>query len=351
MSAIQLVDVGNHCLRSVHLQVNEGSCFVIVGPSGAGKTTLLRVIAGLLQHTGTVFLDGEPMNGIPAYLRRVGYVSQDLHLFPHLTLEGNLLLGMERLSLTKREKRARARELMELLRIHPLAGRKPTALSGGEKQRAALARALASSPRILLLDEPFSKLDFRTSLYLRGEFKKLQQKLRLTTILVTHDLAEARDLGNGLAVMQSGHLEPEPVNGRDEAQWSGSSFLERENVLTCTARRSIDYGLVEVEWAGVRLLVPDEGEDFSQVIIPAGRIVIDRDSSGGSSINRFQGVIGEISRMDETVLTVIHVGRENLRCESARAQWEELGLAEGDTVHVRLRLQDLRICRGAHGAA
>ncbi len=353
MSAIELVNINNQLLRSVQLRVNHGECFVIVGPSGAGKTTLLRVIAGLQPHTGSVFLDGEHMNGVPPHLRRIGYVSQDLHLFPHLSLEGNLLLGMERLTLTRREKRARAQELMMLLKIHGLAPRNPATLSGGEKQRAALARALASSPRILLLDEPFSKLDFRTSLYLRGEFKKLQQKLKLTTILVTHDMTEARDMGNGLAVMQSGHLEHAAAhdNHAEGGTCRADLFLERENVLACTRPRYTDYGVVEVEWAGERLCVPDEGEDFSQVTIPAGKIVIDLDRAGRSLINRFQGVISEVRQVDETVLAEIGVGGECIRGEWARAQWEELGLAEGDRVHIRLRLQDLRIGRGNNGTA
>lgn len=345
MSEIRLVNVRNQLLRSVDLFVEQGESFVIVGPSGAGKTTLLRVIAGLMPHRGKVFLDGKLMNGVPPYLRKIGYVSQELHLFPHLTLEGNLLIAMDRLPLKKTVKRERAQELMEMLRIQKLAGRDPAKLSGGEKQRAALARALASSPRVLLLDEPFSKLDFRTSLYLRQEFKKLQRQLQLTTILVTHDMTEARDMGNDMAVMQAGSLEHTTIFNDSLSKTEGlaNCFLEQENILECSNIRHVGNGLVQVEWAGLQFFVPDEGQYFSHMSIPAGKIRIYGNPFGGSPINRFCGTIRSVVIRDGMVQLVVMVGKERLNVELGFEQWKTSGLKNGDGIHGRFRLQDLQI--------
>jgi ABC-type sulfate/molybdate transport systems ATPase subunit len=347
MSEIQLTAVSTPFLRSVDLTVRHGESFVIVGPSGAGKTTLLRVIAGLVPHTGQVWLGGRSMEGVPPYLRRVGYVSQDLHLFPHLTFEGNLVLAMERLPLTKGEKRAKARELAGLVGIGGLLGRRPSTLSGGEKQRAAIARALASAPCVLLLDEPFSKVDFRTALRLRNEIRRLHRQLELTTILVTHDMAEARELGDRLAVMQLGSLQLHGASGSspESRDRGGPWFLERENVLACSGKRRLGNGLVEVVCAGLTLFVPDEGRDFSHITVPSSKICFDRIPPGGSPINRFRGTITAVASTDATVQVVIEVNRESLVAELASDRWHEMGLAKGDLIHGLIRLQDMDICR------
>jgi ABC-type sugar transport system ATPase subunit len=172
---LHLKAVSNPFIHNIDMHASDGEMLAVVGPSGAGKTSLLRVIAGLADHDGLVLIDQKNVSRTPPDRRSVGYVSQDLHLFPHLTLEGNLFLAMERLKWTKSRKRSRVTELIDLLRIGHLSGRKPATFSGGEKQRAALARVLASNPKILLLDEPFSKLDFRTARYLRSEFRDLQK--------------------------------------------------------------------------------------------------------------------------------------------------------------------------------
>lgn len=343
MSRIELKNISDSFLKSVNLTVDHLECFAIVGPSGAGKTTLLRVIAGLQRHKGEVWIDGRRIEGLPTHLRRIGYVSQDLHLFPHLTVEGNMTLAMDRLQVSREEKLGRAAELLELMKIGKLSKRKPDELSGGEKQRAALARALASSPRILLLDEPFSKLDFRTSLYLRNEFKKLRENLQLTTIVVTHDIREARDLAQRLAVMQSGRLET-IASHRDLSYTSGNGgdlFLESENILSCSGNQPAEYGLVEVDLAGFRMYVPSDTDDFSHVSIPAAKVAIQDRPPGGQASNCFTGKIAEIRVFDSRVCLVIAVGEQKLDAELCLEQWNEWNLDTGDTVYGRLRLQDL----------
>jgi ABC-type Fe3+/spermidine/putrescine transport system ATPase subunit len=344
MAHICLTDVCTSFLKSVSLSVGKGECVAVVGPSGAGKTTLLRVIVGLARHSGEVEIDGKSVRDVPPYLRNIGYVSQDLHLFPHLTVEGNLLLAMGRLRMSKKQKRDKAREIADLLRIERLIGRRPERLSGGEKQRAALARALACTPRALLLDEPFSKLDFRTNRYLRKEFKKLQSKLKLTTILVTHNLEEAREMAERQAVMHSGSLElvDRLCRSTDACGFPFDGFLENENWLACSDLRSVGNGLTEVEWAGLRLLVPADGKVFSRICIPSGKIRVQRDPFEGSQINRFEGTVTRVMSEDSVVRLAVAVGGETIRVEVDPEKWNEYELYEGDRIHGQFRLRDLR---------
>ena len=162
MVALELAGVTNAVLNRVDLTVDKGALFVLLGPSGAGKTSLLKVLAGLMPYAGTVRFDGNPVDGLAPHKRRIACVFQELLLFPHMTVRSNLLIAMHRLDLDRNQKALRLGELMEMLKIEHLAGRWPRNLSGGERQRVALARSLASFPRLLLLDEPFSNLDFRS---------------------------------------------------------------------------------------------------------------------------------------------------------------------------------------------
>ena len=346
MADIRLIGVRNRFVRSGDFFVADGEACAIVGPSGAGKTSLLRIIAGLDPHEGRILMDGVEIQNLPPHRRQVGFVSQDLHLFPHLSLEGNLDLAMHRADLTRTQKRRQQRKLVELLRITHLWKRKPGTFSGGEKQRAALARALASSPRLLLLDEPFSKLDFRTSRYLREEFKSLRKKVGLTTILVTHDLKEAEDLAKALWVMRSGSLTASAASPRlgQENRHSADPFLDTPNVLDCQRLKVSNHGLIEAKWAGGTLLIPDEGMPFSYCTIGPGEIEIGADPPPGPSINRFTGVVVKVENGDDAARISLDVNGFVVRVEASREKWGRLGLSPGQKVHGFMRLQALKAC-------
>lgn len=206
MTAIRLDAVSSTVLDRITLDVPEGELFVLLGPSGAGKSTLLQVIAGLQAYRGRIFFNGEAIDNLPPYKRNVGYLFQDLLLFPHLTVRRNLYLAMTHRHLNRGERREKAEAILKRFGILHLADRLPAAMSGGEQQRAALARAIATAPRILLLDEPFSSLDIHTAERLRIELKRHQRHFNITTLFVTHNLAEARTLGDRLGVLQKGRL-------------------------------------------------------------------------------------------------------------------------------------------------
>lgn len=221
MTAIRLEKVRARVLDQIDLSVCDGEFFVLLGPSGGGKSTLLQVIAGLLPCSGHIYFNGDCIDGLPPYKRRVGYLFQELLLFPHLTVRKNLLLAMAHLKLEPNAALQRTETLLLRFGILKIAERYPDHISGGEKQRAALARAIATAPRILLLDEPFSSLDTDNAQRLRKELRDHQKHFKITTIFVTHNLEEAQFLADRIGVIRSGRLSD------DESCFSGVNRQQR----------------------------------------------------------------------------------------------------------------------------
>jgi len=211
-AAVKLVDIwksfrGTPALRGVNLEARQGEITTILGPSGCGKTTTLKVIAGLESpDRGKVLFDDEDVTGIPVENRDIGMVFQDLALFPHMTVWSNIAFGLEARRLPAEEVRRRVKWALELVNLDPqvYANRRVTELSGGQQQRVALARALVLEPRVLLLDEPLSHMDYLLRRSLLRELKKLQRRVGVTTIYVTHDQTEAMILSDWLVVMRNG---------------------------------------------------------------------------------------------------------------------------------------------------
>ncbi|MFN7952949.1 MAG: putative 2-aminoethylphosphonate ABC transporter ATP-binding protein [bacterium] len=195
-------------LRAVDLEVFEGELVCFLGPSGCGKTTLLRAIAGLApQDCGRIVQAGQDISSLPPSRRDFGIVFQSYALFPNLTVAQNVGYGLATRRLPRAGIEARVKELLELVGLATSARKFPAQLSGGQQQRVALARALATSPGLLLLDEPLSALDARVRAHLRHEIKHLTKRLRVTTILVTHDQEEALAMADRIVVMNHGVIE------------------------------------------------------------------------------------------------------------------------------------------------
>ncbi len=190
------------------LDVEEGEFVCLLGPSGCGKTTLLRIIAGLeQQNVGEIYQGGKDISRLPPRERDFGIVFQSYALFPNLTAARNIAYGLENRRLPRKDITARVKELLELVGLPDVGHKYPSQLSGGQQQRIALARALAPSPGLLLLDEPLSALDARVRVSLRLEIKHLQRRVGVTTIFVTHDQEEALVMADRTVVMQGGHIE------------------------------------------------------------------------------------------------------------------------------------------------
>jgi len=327
--------------------MEDGELFVLVGPSGAGKTTLLNMVAGLIPYEGRILVNGKSINGLPPFKRNIGYLFQDLLLFPYLSVEKNILIALKRVGISKRQKETKVLQMLEIFNLAPLAERLPGELSGGEKQRAALARSLVASPKILLLDEPFSSLDFRTARYLRLELKRIQTQLGTTMLFVTHNLEEARDLGDRMGVLADGILEQ--VGNTREVMLHGndslSGFLEKPNVLPCKFMKSLGNGLIQVQWAGRRLLVPEDGgKPFARVAIQPGQVYISPHPPPGPQVNRFQGRIMEIRHVRGMALVEVLVGSERVHAQMTLQQAHSLSLSPGDAVYGILKLRALHGC-------
>ena len=226
-AAVELRNVTKHfashrALDHVTLTVAARESVVVLGPSGCGKTTLLRVIAGLdVPDEGEIWLGkvlaaGAGHSLLAPYRREIGFVFQDLALWPHLTVAGNLQFVLDATKVPRVERRRRIVDALKLVRIDGFASRFPHELSGGEQQRVALARALVGSPRLLLLDEPLSRLDADLRAAMRLELARLQRTLALTTVYVTHDRDDAAVLADRVIEMRAGRIVAESDAKRTE---------------------------------------------------------------------------------------------------------------------------------------
>ena len=196
-----------HRRQRCQLDIYKGELFALLGGSGCGKTTLLRMLAGFEQPTaGRVFIDGQDMTGVPPYERPVNMMFQSYALFPHMTVEKNVGYGLKHETMTDAQRKDRVKEMLDLVQLTPLAGRKPHQLSGGQRQRVALARALAKQPKLLLLDEPLGALDKKLREQTQFEIMNIQEKTGITFVVVTHDQEEAMTLATRIAVMDKGEI-------------------------------------------------------------------------------------------------------------------------------------------------
>lgn len=224
----------------VDLKIREGELFTLLGPSGCGKTTLLRMIAGFNSiEGGTIAFGDKIMNDIPAHKRNIGMVFQNYAIFPHMTVFENVAYGLKARKIGKEEIEKRVNEALEMVQIQNLKDRQPANMSGGQQQRVALARAIVIHPDILLMDEPLSNLDAKLRVQMRTTIKKVQKKLGITTIYVTHDQEEALAISDRIAVMKGGKIqqveEPKKIYTRPSnefvANFIGTSNIIEGNVL------------------------------------------------------------------------------------------------------------------------
>lgn len=244
---------GVEALAAVDLEVGDGSLFVVVGPSGSGKSTLLRLIAGLeTPDSGTVWIGDRRVDRLPPRDRDVAMVFQNPALYPHLTVFDNLAFGLRARRTPRQEIQTRVADVAERLGLGDVLRRVPRTLSGGQRQRVALGRAIVRQPRVFLLDEPFSSLDAPLRASMRADLIDLHRRVGTTTILVTHDQAEAMALGDRIAVMDRGRIiqsgTPTDVYDRPATRFV-AEFVGHPpiNVLPCVVERVGDSLRIRVE--------------------------------------------------------------------------------------------------------
>lgn len=199
---------GTPVIRDVSFDVGEGEVICLLGPSGCGKTTLLRLIAGLeTEYEGDIRLNGAPLKSVPVHQRKFGYMFQDFALFPHMTVAENIQFGLKMRPYDKSRLNARVAEVLELVGLGQFGSRDVNELSGGEKQRVALARSLAPNPKLLMLDEPLGSLDAALRRRLMIEIRRIIKSVGVTAIYVTHDQEEAFSVADRIVLMNAGRVE------------------------------------------------------------------------------------------------------------------------------------------------
>ena len=261
-------------LNDVTLEINGGELFTLLGPSGCGKTTLLRTIAGFYKpDAGHIYLGKEILDNVPAFKRDIGMVFQNYAVFPHMNVFSNIAYGLKIRKLHKNEIQKRVFSALALVKLTPLADRKPSQLSGGQQQRVALARAIVINPRLLLMDEPLSNLDAKLRVEMRSEIKKLQRKLNITTVYVTHDQEEALAISDRIAVLNAGvvmqcgvpwDLYQKPVNSFVANFLGRTNFIKRipQNAIIATNRDTY-FSLDNLEQEGGKVSIGVRPEDIS----------------------------------------------------------------------------------------
>jgi iron(III) transport system ATP-binding protein len=262
-------------LKDISLTIDEGEFVCFLGPSGCGKTTLLRAIAGLdLQTKGEIIQAGQDISILPPAERDFGIVFQSYALFPNLTIEKNIAFGLENAGLAKTAITARVAELLELVGLPDQGKKYPAQLSGGQQQRIALARAIAMSPGLLLLDEPLSALDAKVRVHLRHEVKDLQRKLGITTVMVTHDQEEALSMADRIVVMNHGVIEqigsPTEIYREPETLFV-ADFIGEMNQIPAVTQAGADPGPMFVKIGDLTIQCSDHDFAADQQVIAAVR--------------------------------------------------------------------------------
>jgi multiple sugar transport system ATP-binding protein len=269
-SVTKIYPNGVKAVDAVDLDIDEGEFVVLVGPSGCGKSTLLRMIAGLeAVSDGAIAIGGEDVTERPPQKRDIAMVFQNYALYPHMTVRENLAYGLRLRKLPKEEWKRRVEQTAATLGLEDLLDRKPSALSGGQRQRVAMGRAIVREPKAFLMDEPLSNLDAKLRVSMRAELAKLHERLRVTTVYVTHDQVEAMTLGQRVAVLRDGILQQVDTPQR--------LFHQPRNLFVAAFIGSPSMNLIEADVADGRISFADYAfglPDGSPAAGHRGRLIV-----------------------------------------------------------------------------
>ena len=339
------VSLGDFLLDGVDLKVEKGEYFIVLGPTGAGKTVLLEAIAGLHPvRSGEIWLDGREVTKLEPEKRGIGFVYQDYVLFPHLSVKDNLLFGLKQTKRSKEEMGRVMEWLAELLGITPLLERSPDTLSGGERQKVALARALSTSPEVLLLDEPLSALDPQHREGVQQELRQIHQRLKQTVIHVTHDFEEAIALGDRIAVLGAGRIlqigTPDEIFRQPNSEFV-ARFAMTRNIFTGEVRDG-DHGQAIIAIEGTEFEVVTELRGRLHASLRPEDILISKEPLISSARNSLKGTITDIADRGATRYLTVSTPLDFV-CLVTRRSFEELGLTEGEEVYVTFKASAIHI--------
>jgi ABC-type Fe3+/spermidine/putrescine transport system ATPase subunit len=332
-------------IDNVSFSLERGKVITFVGPSGCGKTTLLRMISGLTEPTeGKVILDGEDITYLRANDRNTAMVFQNYALFPHMTVAQNLGFGLQIRKKPKEEIRKEVLRLLELVQLEGMGGRKPQELSGGQQQRVALGRALSLHPKILLLDEPLSNLDANLRVMMRDEIRKLQKKLSLSIIFVTHDQEEAMAISDIIVVMDNGVVKqigkPTEIYEKPADRFV-ANFIGHINMFEGRVEKLTDTGMAfKTPYGILHISNPDfpiaDGDNLCAVVRPESIDIVGTKDGKGDKNNIFQGEVQSSMYVGSTMRYTISVKDKTVYVDVADPQYNGM-FPDGDTVNLVLK--------------
>ena len=352
VSSVTLSDIVKRfeAFTAVHktsLEIPEGNFVTLLGPSGCGKTTTLRMVAGLLDPTeGEILIKGRKVNDVPIHKRNLGLVFQNYALFPHKTIAENVAFGLKYRGVSKQDARKRVQGALELVQLPGVGDRYPKQLSGGQQQRIALARAIVIEPDVLLLDEPLSALDANLREDMRVELKRIQERIGVTTIFVTHDQSEALAMSDQIVVMSAGRVEqvgaPEDVYNTPASEFV-ANFLGASNILParCVGRDG-DAAVLETETFG-RVPVPAakapnvSGEGPAKLVVRAEKLQLSPREAPADGVVAVDATVEAVDYQGQAVRYFVRAGDRHLQ---AINMIDERPFAEGAPVSLRLRPRD-----------
>lgn len=328
-------------VNELSVDINDGELVTFLGPSGCGKSTTLFTLAGLYsQDSGEIYFDDILVNDIDTEKRNIGMVFQNYALYPHMTILKNIMFPLTMMKISKKQARDNVDEVVELLKIKELLNRKPNQLSGGQQQRVAIARALVKKPSVLLMDEPLSNLDAKLRLQTREEIRKLQKKLNITTIFVTHDQDEAASISDKILLMNKGKLQQydEPRNIYDNpnnlftAKFIGSAPINTFEIHKIDEKCYIHNTNIEIN------IEEDQfkntlSERLIGAIRPEDLVVCSKEES------HFSAILDQIQMIGKDNLLVFNLNEYKFRCFTS----PEYKISQGDRVYLKIRKDKLHI--------
>ena len=326
-------------LHGIDVDIDDGQFVVLVGPSGCGKSTLLRMIAGLEGITsGTICIGDRVVNNLPPAQRDIAMVFQNYALYPHKTVAANMGFALKMQKMPRAEIDARVARAAEILGLQPYLSRYPRQLSGGQRQRVAMGRAIVRDPQVFLFDEPLSNLDAKLRVQMRSEIRELHQRLRTTTVYVTHDQIEAMTMADRIVVMRDGHVEQvgAPLELYDRpANTFVAGFIGSPSMNLLTGR--VEAGRFRAN--GIDLPLPDPPAEGQEVTIGIRPEHLEPADDG------IAATIAVIEPTGSETHIVARVGDHDLIC----VMRDRRALAVGDTIHLRPNAAYLHRFRGRDG--
>jgi ABC-type sugar transport system ATPase subunit len=331
------VELGVFALHDICLNISGGEYFIILGPTGAGKTVLLESIAGVQPiKAGQIWLGGKDVTGMKPEERRASIVYQDYMLFPHYSVRENIIFGLKMRRENPQQITLGLNKVVQLLDIEHLLFRKPDTLSGGEKQKVALARAIVTNPGVLLLDEPLSALDPQTRENVRQEILKLHDQLGLTVLHVTHDFEEAITMGDRIAVIGEGTIKqvgiPDEIFRHPNSEFV-ARFTMAGNILSGVAMKD-NNGVTAFVVDGTKFIADSNLEGLCHASIRPEDILISQAMIANDRYNHFTAIITQVVNKGSVINVTTNLP-PSLTCLLTRHSFEEMGLTVGQQVYLR----------------